>query len=106
MPAYNTPSQFPGTQHLPELAQQLLQRLFPPDQLPVPAMAGGLGPTRTKLPFPNSSGGPIPEGIGLSELFRTKVTPIPQYPGTIQKINDAFGGYRNTIKDLLLGRAK
>ena len=104
MPGYRTPKQFPGTQHLPELAQQLLLRMFPPDQLP--AMAGGLGPTRTALPFPNKSGGPIPEGIGLSELFRTKVTPVPQYPGTIQKINDAFGGYRDTIKDLLLGRAK
>ena len=41
MPKYNTPKRFPGSQHLPELAQQLLQRFFPPDELPTPATTIG-----------------------------------------------------------------
>ena len=43
MPAYKTPQQFPGSERLPDLAQTLLERFFPPDELPVPAMAG-IGP--------------------------------------------------------------
>lgn len=37
MPAQKTPKQFPGVQHLPELAQVLLRNLFPADELPTPA---------------------------------------------------------------------
>lgn len=36
MPGYKTPQQFPGVSQLPELAQTLIQRLFPADELPTP----------------------------------------------------------------------
>ena len=39
MPAVKTPKKFPGTEKLPPLAQELLQRFFPPDELPTPAVA-------------------------------------------------------------------
>ena len=37
MPKYKTPKSFPGSEMLPELGQQLLQRFFPADELPTPA---------------------------------------------------------------------
>ena len=39
MPIANTPKSFPGTEKLPELAQALLQRAFPPDEMPTTAIA-------------------------------------------------------------------
>ena len=97
MPAYNTPKQFPGTASLPPLVQALLQRAFPPDQLPTVGAFSG-----TKPPFPGAGGGPIPEGIGISSLFRTGVTKIPDAPQTMDKVNSAFDLYRKVIGDLLL----
>ena len=92
MPAYKTPKQFPGTQHLPEMVQLLLQRTFPPDQVPMPGVV---------IPQP---GRPVPAGINLSSLFRTMQTKIPDAPQTQQKIQGAFDTYRNTLSNLLLRR--
>ena len=37
MPIYNTPKHFPGSQHLGELGQSLMERFFPADQIPTPS---------------------------------------------------------------------
>ena len=39
MPISKTPKSFPGTEKLPELAQALLQRVFPPDEMSTVAIA-------------------------------------------------------------------
>ena len=76
MPAYKTPQSFPGSQHLPELAQTLLQRFFPADQLPVPAMAG-IGPKLVQR---------------LEQVVPDRSNPFmgPRSQETLQKLLDSF----------------
>ena len=43
----------------------------------------------------------MPGKIGIGSLFRTLKTPIPEAPQTLRKMNDAFNGYRQTLKETL-----
>ena len=65
MPITNTPKTFPGTEKLPELAQVLLKRFFPPDEMPIPAMAH----FPTKVPD-------LPSGGRLLDDFGEQVSKI------------------------------
>ena len=82
MPAYKTPQRFPGSQRLPELAQTLIQRFFPPDELPVPAMAG-IGP---KLVQRLEQVVPPRVGADRANPFLSG----PRSQETLQKLLDSF----------------
>ena len=54
MPAYKTPKKFPGVDKLPALAQVLMERMFPADEMPVPAMTTVAGPIEALKPLKGS----------------------------------------------------
>ena len=83
MPAFPAPKQFPGVSSLPPLVQELLQRAFPPDQLPMaPASMIYRGP------------GDIARVLGS----RTQIPPAPK---TGEAVSGAVNAYLKTIQQLL-----
>ena len=130
MPAKQTPKKFPGIDKLPPMVQMLIERYFPPDELPVPGMVGNVinfpakaaAKTAGTLAGKAVEGAPkvfLPDGPAtdptvlkrLMEVFRPKnlqyVLPeersiLPPYVNPQKRIADAFSGYDSTIKDLLL----
>lgn len=92
MPVLKSPKQFPGSQHLPELAQLLLQRVFPPDELPMPGAV--LGP-RTPVPVPQSKsllGAFRPWGKNLEKAYPSLFGPsqVPAVPESVGQMGEAL----------------
>ena len=130
MPAKQTPKQFPGVSKLPPMVQMLIERYFPPDELPVPGMAGNVikFPAKEAATAVGKAAKPAMEGLSkvflpdgpatdptvlkrLMEVFRPKnlqyVLPeersiLPPYVNPQKRISDAFSGYNQSIKDLLM----
>lgn len=57
MPTYKTPKSFSGMDKLPPLAKTLLERVFPPDELPTPGMVR------------------VPKGAGLKVIDQVRTLP-------------------------------
>ena len=102
MPAYQSPARFPGASKLPPLAQALLERLFPPDQLPMPGAAGAvIGP---RVPVPKAAGKSLLEAFrpwgrqlekAYPEMFgKSQVPQAPESMGLMQ-------GAAQRLRDLL-----
>ena len=83
MPAYKTPKHFPGVDKLPPLAQALIERVFPPDELPVPAISASIGgPLRAKA-----------RGRSLIEDIRTLPTMSGWDPNMVSALTRAQQQY-------------
>lgn len=103
MPAYNTPKQFPGADRLPPLAQQLLERFFPPDELPTGA---AFFPPRLPAPVPQAkdvANAFKPWGKGLEKAY-PDMYGASQVPGTPPAYNEMHGALQRLMD--LIGQSK
>jgi hypothetical protein len=97
VPAYKTPQSFPGMDVLPNPMRQLIEAIFPPDELPIAGMAGGA------ITPPGGPGVRTMVWRGADDL--KKIMPqgsqVPSPPPAGQKIGSAFDDYLRKIAEVL-----
>ena len=84
-PLLPSPGSFPGVSQLPPLVQQLIERVFPPEQLPM------------------SAGSLIYRGPGdISRVLGAKPSVLPDVvPRTMQNVNSAVSDYAQKVAQIL-----
>jgi hypothetical protein len=98
VPAYKTPQSFPGMDVLPNPMRQLIEAIFPPDELPIAGMAGGAITPPGGLA---GAKGMIWRGADDIKKIMPQTSQVPPPPPTGQAVGTAFDEYLRKIAQLL-----